>query len=84
VLCFRCGAIAAGYSEVIMNADIDTILLLTSQAARAIGVSPDTLERMALRGEAPPRVKVSRQWRYPLAGLRQWKADRSQASVAAA
>jgi hypothetical protein len=69
-----------------MNADLwssEELLLPASAAAGMLGVSADTLARMAARGEGPPRIRVSRQWRYSVAGLRQWKADRLETNAAA-
>jgi predicted DNA-binding transcriptional regulator AlpA len=69
-----------------MNTDLwspEELLLPASAAAGMLGVSTDTLARMAARGEGPPRIRVSRQWRYSVAGLRQWKADRLETNAAA-
>ena len=69
-----------------MNTDLwspEELLLPASAAAGMLGISADTLSRIAARGEGPPRIRVSRQWRYPLAGLRQWKADRREPDAAA-
>jgi predicted DNA-binding transcriptional regulator AlpA len=66
-----------------MNTDhlwsADEVLLPASTVAGILGVSTDTLTRMAARGEGPPRIRVSRQWRYPLCGIREWKAVRANA-----
>jgi hypothetical protein len=74
-----------------MNTDwsSEELLLPASAAAGMLGISADTLSRMSARGEGPPRIRVSRQRRYSLAGLRQWKKalaqrnDPGQASYAA-
>jgi hypothetical protein len=81
---------AAKRTGVAMNTDwsSEELLLPASAAAGMLGISTDTLSRMSARGEGPPRIRVSRQWRYSLAGLRQWKAlaernDPGRASYAA-
>ena len=55
----------------------DHRMLSRAELARLLGVSVDTLDRMAARGEAPPRLRISpRRWGYPVNGYKQWYAAR--------
>jgi predicted DNA-binding transcriptional regulator AlpA len=50
-------------------------------AARYLGISEETLRRMHLRGDAPPRTRVgSRFWSYSYDDLDAWIAGRSDAA----
>jgi hypothetical protein len=61
----------------------EEVLLPTSHAAAMLGISTDTLERLNRRGDGPPRIRVSRHWRYSLQGIRQWRAQRAERTAAA-
>ena len=47
------------------------------QAARALGISVDTLDALHARNEGPPRFRASpRRWAYPLQEFRRWQEKR--------
>jgi predicted DNA-binding transcriptional regulator AlpA len=51
--------------------------LTREQAARALGISTDTLDELHHRGEGPPRFRASpRRWAYPLQEFRRWQEQR--------
>jgi len=41
-----------------------------------LGISVRTLERMHRADDAPPRIRVGGQWRYPRVSLAKWSEDR--------
>jgi predicted DNA-binding transcriptional regulator AlpA len=60
-----------------INYDLAT--LTREQAARALGISTDTLDALHARGEGPPRFRASpRRWAYPAAEFRRWQERRQK------
>jgi predicted DNA-binding transcriptional regulator AlpA len=58
-----------------INDDLAT--LTREQAARALGISLDTLDALHARNEGPPRFRASpRRWAYPAADFRRWQQKR--------
>jgi hypothetical protein len=46
------------------------VTLTREQAARALGISTDTLDALHARDEGPPRFRASpRRWAYPAGGV---------------
>jgi predicted DNA-binding transcriptional regulator AlpA len=62
--------------------DLNNICVLTTtQAARFLGVSPDTLKRMRRKGLGPPRTQISeRRIGYRLSDLKSWLDQRLETS----
>jgi predicted DNA-binding transcriptional regulator AlpA len=59
----------------------DLATLTREQAARALGISLDTLDALHARNEGPPRFRASpRRWAYPAADFRRWQ-QRQMAST---
>jgi predicted DNA-binding transcriptional regulator AlpA len=63
---------------------LDVLRILSEPAAAyLLGVSPDTLKRMAVRGEGPPRIKLSpRRVGYRLADCLQFLKAREAGTAA--
>lgn len=58
----------------------DLVTLTRKQAARALGISTDTLDALHVRGEGPPRFRASpRRWAYPAVEFRRWQERRQKA-----
>jgi len=56
--------------------------LTREQAARALGISVDTLDALHARDEGPPRFRASpRRWAYPAAEFRRWQQRRADAAA---
>jgi predicted DNA-binding transcriptional regulator AlpA len=56
--------------------------LTREQAARALGISTDTLDALHARDEGPPRFRASpRRWAYPAAEFRRWQERRLTADA---
>jgi len=52
----------------------------TKEAARILGVCPETLRKMSEAGNGPKRIKLSaRLYGYPDSGLREFIASRTEA-----
>jgi predicted DNA-binding transcriptional regulator AlpA len=52
--------------------------LTREQAARALGISTDTLDALHNRGEGPPRFRASpRRWAYPATEFKRWQQQRT-------
>ena len=49
-------------------------LLDTTEVARLLGVTSRRLQRVRLRGEGPPFVRIGGEPRYPVGALREWIA----------
>jgi predicted DNA-binding transcriptional regulator AlpA len=57
--------------------------LTREQAARALGISTDTLDALHNRGEGPPRFRASpRRWAYPAQDFRRWQEQRAAETAA--
>lgn len=54
-----------------MLIDADARLLTPREAARWLKIAPQTVVRMARRGDLPGR-RVGRRWRFLQAEIRQW------------
>lgn len=54
-------------------------LLNQEQAAELLGIHPETLRRMAVRGEIPA-LKVGRYWKYRASALEAWVSSRLNCS----
>ena len=52
--------------------------LSRSEAARELRVGIRTLDRWRANRAGPPFVRVGRRLYYPVAGIREWLADREQ------
>jgi predicted DNA-binding transcriptional regulator AlpA len=64
-----------------INDDLAT--LTREQAARALGISTDTLDALHARNEGPPRFRASpRRWAYPARDFRRWQEQRATESAA--
>ena len=50
-------------------------LLSEEEAAELLGIHPETLRRMAVRGEVPA-LKVGRFWKYRASALDSWVSSR--------
>lgn len=66
----------------------DFATLTREEAAAALNISVDTLDKMHRRGEGPPRFRSSvARWAYPLPEFRRWQetrlAEQANASSAA-
>jgi hypothetical protein len=60
-----------------MSAMSETICLPTADAAKRIGISASTLEKLRLRGDGPPVVRVSRRRvGYLVTSLDEWLRER--------
>jgi excisionase family DNA binding protein len=51
-------------------------VMTTEEAAAYLKLSPRTLVSLRARGEAPPGVRIGRQWRYRRSSLDSWLAER--------
>lgn len=59
-----------------------TTYLTTKDAARVLGLHPDTLRRMRREGGGPPFVRIGRAIRYRLDVVDAWAAARTFKSTA--
>lgn len=53
--------------------------LTVEQLAEATAIEPWRLYQMIKKGEAPPNLKVGKTYRFSVAGLRKWFAERTGA-----
>ena len=62
--------------------DDSVAVLSREQAARALAISLDNLDRLHAAGKGPPRFRVSpRRWAYPLHDFREWQRQALSASA---
>jgi len=47
------------------------------RAAQFTGLSTRTLDRLALGGDGPPRIRIGARWMYPRAALMDWMNGRN-------
>ena len=58
--------------------------LTRKELADRLGITVRTAERMWVRGEGPPGIRVGlRRIAYPVAGIEKWEAERTHSSRAA-
>jgi hypothetical protein len=53
-------------------------LLTEAEAAKRLTISQRTLQRLAYRGEGPPRIRLGKRVTYPLDGLIAWARQRTE------
>ena len=64
------------------NIDQQFATLSREQAARALGISTDTLDALHARDEGPPRFRASpRRWAYPAAEFKRWQERKLTAAA---
>jgi excisionase family DNA binding protein len=52
--------------------------LTVEQLAGAMGVEPWRIYEMLKKGKAPPRFKVGKTYRFPIAGVRKWFREQTR------
>lgn len=55
-------------------------LLARKAVASYLSISVRTLERMHRADDAPPRIRVGGQWKYPRSDLHRWYVERITAT----
>ena len=56
-------------------------LLARKSVASYLSISVRTLERMHKIADAPPRIRIGGQWKYPRADLEKWYAARLESAT---